>query len=288
MKVLRLGGVVFQKRYNSDKSLLRWVLLTFINIVNLLKSTNFIHQISNSRMKAKILVIDDEESLCEILQFNLIKEGFQVDTAYSAEEALEMNLDEYDLFLCDIMMGELSGFDFAERVRSIPALENKPIIFCSALGDEDDKVNGLNIGADDYVTKPFVISEVVARVRAVLRRAERAAAAAAIPGGDLPDYMEPDITYRGLRIDPNQKICYLNGEELQLTPTEFDILTFFLTHRNRIYSREEIITKVWGDDRVVTTRAIDTNLTRLRGKIGDYGANIITRPGFGYGFKETH
>ncbi|MDE6487347.1 MAG: response regulator transcription factor [Muribaculaceae bacterium] len=240
-------------------------------------------------MRIRILVIDDEEAICEILKFNLEKEGYDVDCAYSAEEALEMDLSVYTLIMVDIMMERISGFDFAKRVRNNPATEFTPIIFCSALGAEDDKVMGLNIGADDYVTKPFVIGEVMARVRAVIRRAgmtERNAtaqhAADAIPDG------EPDVVYHGLRIDLNQKICYLNDEEVGLTRTEFDLLLFFLRHPNRIYSREEIITQVWGDDVVVTNRTIDTNITRLRKKLGDYGNNITTRQGFGYGFKETH
>ncbi len=235
-------------------------------------------------MRAKILVIDDEDALCDILQYNLTKEGYEVDTALSAEEALDMDLEQYQLFIVDIMMGELSGYDFAKRVRNVTATEKTPIIFCSALNEEDDKVMGLNIGADDYVTKPFSINEVVARVRAVLRRAAAASAAPAEPEGDY----ESDVTFRNLRIDRNEKICYYNGEELPLTRTEFEILQFFLTHRNRIYSRQEIISNVWGEDVVVSDRTIDTNLTRLRKKIGEYAHNLVTRPGFGYGFKETY
>lgn len=234
-------------------------------------------------MRAKILVIDDEDALCDILQYNLTKEGYEVDTALSAEEALDMDLAQYQLFIVDIMMGELSGYDFAKRVRNVTATEKTPIIFCSALNEEDDKVMGLNIGADDYVTKPFSINEVVARVRAVLRRAAANSAATPEPEGDY----ESDVTFRNLRIDRNEKICYYNGEELPLTRTEFEILQFFLTHRNRIYSRQEIISNVWGEDVVVSDRTIDTNLTRLRKKIGEYAQNLVTRPGFGYGFKET-
>lgn len=236
-------------------------------------------------MAIKILVIDDEEAICEILKFNLEREGYDVDCAYSAEEALDMDLPSYSLFMVDIMMGRLSGFDFAKQIRNISDTENIPVIFCSAMTDEDDKVMGLNIGADDYVTKPFVIGEVLARVRAVLRRssANRQATQSA-----APSIYEPDITFKKLRIDRNEKVCYLDGEEVQLTRTEFDILLFFLTHRNRIYSREEIIENVWGSDVVVTNRTIDTNITRLRKKLGDYGNNIVTRQGFGYGFKETH
>ena len=236
-------------------------------------------------MRIKILVIDDEEALCEILKFNLEKEGYEVDCAYSAEEALEMDLSSYSLFMVDIMMDQLSGFDFAKRIRNNQKTENTPVIFCSALTGEDDKVMGLNIGADDYVTKPFVIGEVLARVRAVLRRTK---SAQQIAYNVSQSIYEPDITFRELRVDRNEKVCYLQGSQVQLTRTEFDMILFFLTHRNRIYSREEIISKVWGEDVVVTHRTIDTNITRLRKKLGEYGNNIVTRQGFGYGFKAAY
>lgn len=241
-------------------------------------------------MSKRILTIDDEESICEIVSYNLRKEGFEVDTAYSAEEALEMDLRKYDLFIVDIMMEAMSGFDFAKRLRNTTGIEDVPIIFCSALNGEDDTVMGLNIGADDYITKPFKMSELIARVNAVLRRAELArkalgAMATQAPAGDQVQLEKP-IEYRGLSLDPNEKVCRIDGSEVPLTKTEFEILQFFLTHRNRIYSREEIIRRVWADDVVVTTRTIDTNITRLRKKIGAYGNNIETRLGFGYGFKE--
>ncbi len=235
-------------------------------------------------MRIKILVIDDEESLCEILKFNLEKEGYEVDCAYSAEEALGMDLNGYSLFIVDIMMERLSGFDFVKRVRNMSATEDTPIIFCSALNGEDDTVMGLNIGADDYITKPFVISVVLSRVRAVLRRSQ---ATKQWQYNVSKSIYEPDITFKTLRIDRNEKLCYLNGEEIGLTKTEFDILLFLLTHRNRIYSRDEIIRQVWSNDMVVTNRTIDTNIARLRKKIGEYGSNIVTRLGFGYGFKEA-
>lgn len=235
-------------------------------------------------MRIKILVIDDEEALCEILKFNLEKEGYEVDCAYSAEEALEMDLSGYSLFIVDIMMERLSGFDFAKRIRNQISTENTPIIFCSALNGEDDTVMGLNIGADDYITKPFVISEVLARVRAVLRRSQ---ATKQWEYNVSKSIYEPDITFKTLRIDRNEKLCYLDGQEINLTRTEFGILLLILTHRNRIYSREEIIRNVWDDVVVLTSRTIDTNIARLRKKIGVYGNNIVTRLGFGYGFKET-
>lgn len=237
-------------------------------------------------MSVRILVIDDEEAVCEILKFNLEKEGYEVDCAYSAEEALDMDLSGYSLFMVDIMMDQLSGYDFARRVRSVTETEFTPILFCSALSNEDSVVKGLNIGADDYVTKPFVIGEVLARVRAILRRSGQATHR--MPAvNERADY-ESDVIFRTLRIDRNDKTVYLDGEELPLTRTEYDILLFFLIHRNRIYSREEIINQVWGDDVVVTNRTIDTNITRLRKKIGQYSNNLVTRQGFGYGFKETN
>ncbi len=239
-------------------------------------------------MRNKILVIDDEESVCEILKFNLEKEGYEVDCAYSAEEALDMDLEGYSLFMVDIMMGGLSGFDFAKRLRNVSATEEKPILFCSALSDEDYVVKGLNIGADDYVTKPFVIGEVLARVRAILRRTGQMQQRTAADIEAQQSIYESDITFKGLRIDRNDKEVYIDNELVTLTRTEFDILLFFLTHRNRIYSREEIIKNVWGDDVVVTGRTIDTNITRLRKKLGDYDKYIVTRQGFGYGFKEKN
>lgn len=239
-------------------------------------------------MRTRILVIDDEEAVCEILKFNLEKEGYEVDCAYSAEEALEMDLTPYNLFMVDIMMDQLSGYDFAKQIRNITETEDTPILFCSALNDEDAVVKGLNIGADDYVTKPFVIGEVLARVRAILRRSGITQRRSASDIEEQQGLYESDITFKGLRIDRNDKECYIDGEPVTLTRTEFDILLFFLTHRNRIHSREEIMKNVWGEEVVVSERTIDTNITRLRKKLGDYDKYIITRLAFGYGFKEKN
>ena len=235
-------------------------------------------------MRIKILVIEDEVSIFEILKYNLEKEGYEVDTALSAEEALTFDLPSYSLFIVDIMMDQLSGFDFAKRLKNNDDVENTPIIFCSALSGEDDTVMGLNIGADDYITKPFKIPELLARVRSVLRRSHVTKEIAQIR---KEGRYESDIVFRGLRINRNQKECYLDGKPLSLSRTEFDLLMFFLTHRNRIYSREEIINEVWDKNVIVTNRTVDTNLTRLRKKLGEYGKHIETRVGFGYGFKET-
>lgn len=256
-------------------------------------------------MRTKILVIDDEEALGEILKFNLEKEGYEVDTALSAEEALEMDLTKYHLFIVDIMMERLSGFDFAKRVKDMPDIEETPIIFCSALVGEDDKVMGLNMGGDDYITKPFVISEVLARVRAVLRRsmivqqARRNALGTSTqvqPAAPVhPDIvaapahnpnLEDALVFKGLKIDRNNKSCTIDGQVIDLTRTEYDLLHFFLTHRGRVYSRAEILNNVWADN-IVTDRTIDANITRIRRKLGEYGKNIETRTGFGYAFKEN-
>ncbi|MBD5210556.1 MAG: response regulator transcription factor [Bacteroidales bacterium] len=233
-------------------------------------------------MRVKILVVDDEESICEILKYNLEKEGYEVTTAYSAEEALTLDLPSFSLMIVDIMMDRLSGFDFAKRLQNSSSTENIPIIFCSALNGEDDTVMGLNIGADDYITKPFSISEVIARIRAVLRRSN---VSQQISYNVAKGTYEPDITFHGLRIDRNEKLCYIDGQVLDLTPTEFSLILFFLTHRNRIHSRAEIIRAVW-DGQEVTNRTVDTNMARLRKKLGKYGNHIRTRTGFGYGFKE--
>ena len=246
-------------------------------------------------MNEKILVIDDEEALCEILKFNLEKDGYDVTTAHSAEEALDMDLTPYHLFIVDIMMEKLSGFDFAKRVRNMPAVMLTPIIFCTALTGEDETVMGLNMGADDYITKPFVVSEVLARVRAVLRRSRitREALAGGMTQPQPKTQVEApkpkttkdqDVTFRGLTIHTASKTVTLDGEPINLTKTEYSLLYFFLTHPDHVYSRKEIIEEVWSVDVVVTSRTIDTNITRLRKKIGEYGKHIFTRLGFGYGF----
>lgn len=238
-------------------------------------------------MNTRILVIDDEDAYCEILRYNLEKEGYEVDTAASAEEALQLALPTYDLMIVDIMMERMSGFDFAKVVRNDRRTELTPIIFCSALNGEDDTVKGLNIGGDDYITKPFTIGEVIARVRAVLRRSQAqrqgGSATGGTPAAPAEGY-EPEVAFQTLRVDQNEKICYIDNEPIALTPKEYELLLFFLTHRERIHSREEIMHQVWGPVEV-TNRAVDTNITRLRQKLGGYGDHIITRQGFGYGFR---
>lgn len=224
--------------------------------------------------KYKILVVDDEESLCEILQFNLEVEGYEVDVAYSAEQALGMHPERYSLILLDVMMGETSGFKMAQQLKARPETAGVPIIFCTAKDTEDDTVAGLNIGADDYIAKPFSIREVLARVRTVLRRTAQPAAE------------EKTVAFEGLRMDLVRKVCTVDCQPLALTKKEFEILALLLSNRSKIFSREEILRKVWSDEVIVLDRTIDVNITRLRRKIGPYGEHIVTRLGYGYGFEE--
>lgn len=220
----------------------------------------------------KILVVDDEEDLCEILKFNLEIEGYDVDTANSAEEVLQMNLANYNLLLLDVMMGEINGFKMASLLRKDEKLKHIPIIFLTAKDTEDDKLMGFNIGADDYISKPFSIREVIARVKAVLRR--------------MTEKEPPKILqFEKLHIDPVKKRAFIDNEELPLTKKEFEILSLLLSHPGQVFSREEILSKIWTDEVYVLDRTIDVNITRLRKKIGAYGKHIVTRLGYGYCFE---
>lgn len=223
--------------------------------------------------KHKILVVDDEESLCEILQFNLEVEGYDVDVASSAEQALDMHPERYSLILLDVMMGEMSGFRMARLLKERPEMARVPIIFCTARDTEDDTVAGLNLGADDYIAKPFSIREVLARVRSVLRRTASGEAETEAIG------------YETLRMDLRNKSCTIDGAEVALTKKEFEILALLLSNRGVIFSREEILRRIWSDEVIVLDRTVDVNITRLRRKIGPYGEHIVTRLGYGYGFE---
>lgn len=223
----------------------------------------------------RILVVDDEETLCDTLGFNLEAEGYIVDTAYSAEEALTLNLSDYDLILLDIMMGEISGIQLARIMKSNPATAAVPIIFCTAKDTEDDMIQGLELGADDYIAKPYSLRTVLARVRAVLRRS-----------GSSPKEMpvSEKIAYGGLVIIPSKKSCIVDGEEVKMPRKEFELLYKLLSKPGNIFSREELLRDIWTDEVVVVDRVIDVNITRIRQKIGRYGKQIVTRSGYGYGF----
>lgn len=223
----------------------------------------------------KILVVDDEQDLCEIMKYNLENENFIIDTANSAEEALTLDLTQYCLILLDVMMGEISGFKMASMLKKDPKTAGIPIIFMTAKDTENDICTGLNIGADDYISKPFSIRETVLRIKAVLRRAENAPAKEA----------EQDvIRYKGLVIDIVKKQVFIDNELVQLTKKEFELLALFVSDQGKVFSRDEILEKIWKNESYVLDRTVDVNITRLRKKIGEYGKYIITRMGYGYYF----
>lgn len=225
----------------------------------------------------KILVVDDEEDLCEILQFNLETEGYETDVAYSAEEALQHHLPDYDLLLLDVMMGEMSGFKMAKIVRANPETADIPIIFLTAKDTENDVLTGFNMGADDYISKPFSLKEVLARVKAVLRRRY---------GRDNRANPENAVlSHERLQLHVGNKKVLLDGQEIPFTKKEFEMLKLFLENKNRVFSRDEILSHVWTDEVCVLDRTVDVNITRLRKKIGPYGKNIVTRLGYGYTFE---
>ena len=224
---------------------------------------------------SRILVVDDEQDLCEILKFNLETEGYLVETANSAEEALEKNIASYNLLLLDVMMGGMSGFQLAKQLKNSEVTAHIPIIFLTARDTENDTVTGFNLGADDYISKPFSIREVMVRVRAVLRRT-----ASRLEGAEEPAV----ISYQGLLLNLDKKSVSVDGEDVPFTKTEFELLRLLLEERGRVFSRQELIDRVWPKDVLVLDRTVDVNITRMRKKIGKFAKCIVTRLGFGYYF----
>ncbi|MBM6865141.1 response regulator transcription factor [Bacteroides caecigallinarum] len=222
----------------------------------------------------RILVVDDEEDLCEILKFNLETEGYLVDTANSAEEALKLDLTQYNVLLLDVMMGEISGFRMASMLKKNKDTANIPIIFITAKDTENDTLTGFNLGADDYISKPFSLREVLARVKAVIRRTS-----------NVQSKSNDQLVFKDMVVDSSKKKVVIRGEEISLTKKEFEILLLLLQNQGRVFSREDILSKVWHDEVYVLDRTIDVNITRLRKKIGEYGKYIVTRLGYGYCFE---
>lgn len=228
----------------------------------------------------RILIVDDEETLCEVLKINLENEGYDVDTALSAEEALLLDLKKYSLILLDIMMGEISGIKMAKMLKADITTADIPIIFCTARDTEDDMVMGLNLGADDYIMKPYTIRNVIARVKSVLRRTSGQKTVTTTI--EKPNKLKVE----GLHLDLEFKRCVVDGEEVKLARKEFELLGYLISHPGKICSREQILNRIWSNEVVVLDRTIDVNITRLRSKIGKYGSYIVTRSGFGYGFRD--
>ncbi|MDY5077406.1 MAG: response regulator transcription factor [Bacteroidaceae bacterium] len=225
----------------------------------------------------RILVVDDEQDLCEILQYNLETEGYEVHTANSAEEALRLPLENYDLILLDVMMGQMSGFQMALKMKENPVTSQVPIIFITALEGEDSLVRGLNIGADDYMVKPLSLREVKARIKAVLRRSMK---------NEIQEKTASDCySFQGLCINREAKSASIDGQPLQLTKLEYEMLSLLLSNMGKAFSREEMLEHCWPKDAIVLDRTVDVNINRLRKKIGPYGKYIKTRVGFGYTFE---
>ncbi len=229
-------------------------------------------------MNEWILVVDDEQTLCEVVKLNLENEGYEVDIAFSAEQALTMDLNKYSLILLDIMMGEISGIKMAKILKSNVKTADIPIIFCTAKDTEDDMIMGLNLGADDYIMKPYTIRNLIARVKSVLRRTS-------VHKDNILSENQNTLEVNGLQLDLEFKKCTVDGKEVKLAKKEFELLVFLIKHRGKICSREELLASVWSNEVIVLDRTIDVNITRLRSKIGKYGSYIVTRSGYGYGFK---
>ena len=218
-------------------------------------------------MDKRILVVDDERDICDILQFNLENEGYTADIAYSGEEALEKLTDIHDLIILDVMMDGMSGFKMAEKVRE--ADNSIPIIFLTAKNTENDMLKGFSLGGDDYIAKPFSVKELLARVRAILKR------------GSLPKNATRWI-YNDLVVDFASHRVNIRNEEVSLTKKEFEILVLLAQSSPNVLTRNEILNSVWGDNEFVLDRTVDVHITRLRKKLGEYSSVIVNRSGFGY------
>jgi DNA-binding response OmpR family regulator len=221
-----------------------------------------------------ILIVDDEEDICEILKFNLESEGYVVDTVRSAEEALRKKLERYQLFLLDVMMKGMSGYKLADEIRKRKKIRT-PIVFITARNSENDKLTGFSLGADDFITKPFSVKEIMARVKALIRRSEYK---------DTQDKTESVIKIAGIELDMERKRLNIDGRREDLTPIEFQLLYILIRNPGRIFSRDQILESVWRDVNV-TERTVDVHVTRLRKKLGDYGRFLVTRKGYGYCFE---
>ncbi len=222
----------------------------------------------------RILVVDDERSLCDILLYNLSMAGYEAVAAFSAEEALEKEPAGFDLILLDVMLPGLSGYELAKKLKTDTVTSGIPIVFLSAMGAEDDKLHGFDLGADDYIPKPFSVREVLARIKAVLGRTSQAHS------------VIQELSYEGLKLNMVNKSVTVDGQEIQLTKTEYEVLKLFLEHRGQVFSRQEILDRVWPQGVVVSDRTVDVNITRMRKKIGRYSSCIVPRQGFGYLFVE--
>jgi DNA-binding response OmpR family regulator len=222
----------------------------------------------------KLLIVDDEADIREILQFNLENEGYVVDLAESAEEAEKILSTDHGLILLDVMMGGISGFKFADKLRK--AGNNTPIIFLTAKDTENDMLTGFSIGGDDYISKPFSIKEVIARVKSVLKRSKITE----------KEKNSTILNYETLVIDMDTKTVTIDEIPVELTKTEFNILVLLIENEDKIFSRSDILKRAWEGDGIVLERTVDVHIARLRKKISPYGNHIVNRTGYGYIFNK--
>ena len=221
----------------------------------------------------RILIVDDEEDLCEILSYNLNNEGYFTEIAHSAEEALKRTLMNFDLVLLDVMMGPMSGFKFADKLRKELKID-VPVIFLTAKDTENDILTGFSLGADDYISKPFSVNELTARVKAVLKRSHTDKVS-----------NKSILQFNGIELDTVRKRLIINDERVELTKKEYEILKTLLENQGKVFSRSDLLTKIWGDDVIVTERTVDVNITRLRTKLGQFGPSLKNKTGYGYFFE---
>jgi len=221
----------------------------------------------------RILLVDDDVDLCEILQFNMTREGYYTEVAHSAEEAIKRDLKSFDLILLDIIMGPLSGLEFARKIRNELRLST-PVIFISAKNSESDKLKGFSLEADDYVTKPFSLNELFMRVRAVLKRYPK-----------RKSVVNSKIKFGGIELDTSLSRIFINDEYEELTKKECEILKLILFNPGRVFSREEILKQIWGNDSKVEVRTVDVHITRLRNKLGEFSFYLRNKAGLGYYFE---
>jgi two-component system alkaline phosphatase synthesis response regulator PhoP len=221
----------------------------------------------------RILVVDDEEDLCEILQYNLSNEGYYTEVAHSAEEAIKRPLGNFDLILLDVMMGAMSGFKFDDKLRKELKIDI-PVIFLTAKDTENDILTGFSLGADDYISKPFSVNELTARVKAVLKRSR----ADKIENKSI-------LQFNGIDLDTVRKRLIINDERVELTKKEYEILKVLLENQGKVFSRDDLLMRIWGRDVIVTERTVDVNITRLRSKLGQYGSSLRNKTGYGYFFE---
>jgi len=221
----------------------------------------------------RILIVDDEEDLCEILQYNLSNEGYQTEIAHSAEEALKRSFGNIDLILLDVMMGPMSGFKLADKLKKELNID-VPVIFLTAKDAENDILTGFSLGADDYMSKPFSINELTARVKAVLKRSYNDKLIS-----------KAIIQFNGIDLDTVRKRVIINDERVELTKKEYEILRTLLENQGKVFSREDLLMRIWGQDVIVTERTVDVNITRLRTKLGQYGSYLKNKTGYGYFFE---